>query len=133
MTGDQTSRLQSFVRSTLGCGCPEEVLRSIHLTRIEASIESDTLFTRLDVGGQLLVYVLEVVGDPQRAAAALPAFIASGMVERDSQGFNRLRVVLATDDPEGLQPTAERIFNDSAPRDDRIHLHLVETSELPFE
>jgi len=133
MTSDQSSRLESFVRSTLGCGCPEEVLRSIHLTHVETSIESDTLFTRLDVGGTLLVYVLEVVGDPLRAAAALPAFIASGIVERDGQGFNRLRVVLATDDPEGLLATAERIFSGSAPRDDRIHLHVVGISELPFD
>lgn len=133
MTDEQTSRLRSFVRSTLGCGCPDEVLRSIRVTTADASVDSDTLFTRLDVGGTLLIYVIEVVGDPQRGLAALSAFIASGLVERDAKGFNRLRVVVAADDPEDLRAMAERIFSESAPRDERTHLHVVESGALPFE
>jgi hypothetical protein len=54
-------------------------------------------------------------------------------VERDGAGFNRLRVVVAADDPATLRPTAERIFSESAPVDDRLHLHVVKVGELPFE
>jgi hypothetical protein len=133
VTTDRNSRLRSFVRSTLGCGCPDEVLRSIRVTTADASVDSDTLFTRLDVGSTLLVYVIEAVGDPQQAVAALPAFIASGLVERDAKGFNRLRVVLAADIPEDLREAAERTFNESAPCDGRVHLHVVGSGDLPFE
>ena len=129
---DRNSRLRSFVRSTLGCGCPDEVLRSIRVTAADASVDSDTLFTRLDVGSTLLVYVIEVVGDPQRAVASLPALIASGLVERDAKGFNRLRVVLATEIPEDLREEAERVFSESAPRDERVHLHVIGSCDLPF-
>lgn len=133
VTTDRNSRLRSFVRSTLGCGCPDEVLQSIRVTTADASVDSDTLFTRLDVGSTLLVYVIEAVGDPQQAVAALPAFIASGLVERDAKGFNRLRVVLAADIPEELREAAEQTFSESAPRDGRVHLHVVGSGDLPFE
>jgi hypothetical protein len=109
------------------------VLQSIRVTTADASVDSDTLFTRLDVGSTLLVYVIEAVGDPQQAVAALPAFIASGLVERDAKGFNRLRVVLAADIPEDLREAAERTFSESAPRDGRVHLHVVGSGDLPFE
>ncbi len=132
MTTDLDTRLRIFVRTTLGCGCPDEVLRSIRVTTSDASVDTDTLFTRLDVGSTLLVYVIEAVGDPQRTVAALPAFLASGLVERDAKGFNRLRVVLAADVPEDLIDAAERVFNESAPGDGRVHLHVVGSGDLPF-
>jgi len=130
MIEDQIYRLQNFVRTTLGCGCPEEYLRSIRCTRTGPGIDSP--LTRLDVGGRLLVYVLTVGDRPEPVFAALPAVIAAGLVERDTEGFNRLRVVVAAEDPEELRERAEREFAASAPLDDRIHLHVVATGDLPF-
>ena len=130
MNEDSIYRLQNFVRSTLGCGCDDEFLRSIRCTRTGPGIDSP--LTRLDVGGRLLIYVLTVDDDPRPAILALPAVIASGVVERDTEGFNRLRVVVATENPEELRERAEEVFAASAPMDDRIHLHVIEVSDLPF-
>ncbi len=133
MTIDQRSRLRSFIRATLGCGCPDEVLRRIDCTHTTPTHELDAGLSRIDVGGQLLVYVLHVTTNPHQVAAALPGVIAAGLVERDGGGFNRLRVVVAADDPAALRPIAERAFSESAPVDDRLHLHVVHVGELPFE
>ena len=133
MTSDQTSRLRTFIRSTLGCGCPDEVLQRIDCTHTSVNDEQDTRLSRIDVGGQLLVYVLHASGNPNQVAAALPAIVAAGLVERDGAGFNRLRIVVAADDPTALRPTAERAFSESAPVDDLLHLHVVRVGELPFE
>ena len=130
---DQTSRLHTFIRSTLGCGCPDEVLRSIDCSHTTVDCDQDTRLSRIDVGGQLLVYVLHVSGNPHQVAAALPGLIAAGLVERDGAGFNRLRVVVAADDPAALRPIVEQTFSESAPADDRLHLHVVQVGDLPFE
>jgi hypothetical protein len=133
VTIDQTSRLQTFIRSTLGCGCPDEVLRSIDCSHTALTHEQDSGLSRIDVGGQLLVYVLHASGKPHQIAATLPAIVASGLVERDGAGFNRLRIVVAADDPATFRPIVEQAFAQSAPADDRLHLHVVQVGDLPFE
>ncbi len=132
MTIDQTSRLQTFIRSTLGCGCPDEVLRSIDCSHTTVDCDQDTRLSRIDVGGQLLVYVLHASGNPHQVATTLPGLIAAGLAERDGAGFNRLRVVVATDDPAAFLPIVELAFAQSAPADDRLHLHVVKVGDLPF-
>lgn len=109
------------------------MLEWIEWTHTELTQEEDTRITRIDVGGQLLVYVLEVEGPDRRAEDALPAVIAAATVDRATSCFNRLRVVVAIDDPEEMQPRLERIFAGSAPADDRVHLHVVRTTDLPFD
>jgi len=133
VTTEQTSRLQNFIRSTLGCGCPDDVLEWIQCTHTELTQEEDTRITRIDVGGRLLVYVLEIEGPDRRAEEALPAVVAAAIVDRATSCFNRLRVVVAIDDLEEARPRLERIFNDSAPADDKVHLHVVRATDLPFD
>jgi hypothetical protein len=133
VTSEQTLRLRTFIRSTLGCGCPDDVLEWIQCTHTELTQEEDTRITRIDVGGQLLVYVLEINGPDRRAEEALPAVIAAATVDRATSCFNRLRVVVAIDNPEETRSRLERAFNGSAPADERVHLHVVRTTDLPFE
>ena len=125
-------RMQTFIRSTLGCGCPEEVLQWIECSRSESVPEHDLLLTRIDVGGRLLVYVLEGEEAPENAVRALPALLAAGVAERDRSGFNRLRLVVASDDPDAIAPLAQVVFSESAPEDDHVHLHIVSNHDLPF-
>lgn len=133
MTPD-LGRLQLFVRATLGCGCPDEVLQWIECSQQSQMNGDDELrLTRIDVGGRLLVYVIQAANHPAAAAAAVPTVIASGLVERSRGGFNRLRIVVADPDVEAARPLAEASFAASAPRDDRLHLHVVSADELPFD
>ncbi len=131
MTPD-LARMQHFIRSTLGCGCPEEVLQWIECSRSEPVPEHALRLTRIDVGGRLLVYVVEGEEAPETAVNALPALMAAGLAERRRAGFNRLRLVVASDDPDAIRPHAERVFAASAPRDENIHLHVLAVDELPF-
>jgi len=126
------ARMHDFIRSTLGCGCPDEVLEWIECSQSEVDEDNDLRLTRIDVGGRLLVYVIEAERDPSAAAAAVPTVVASGLVERETGGFNRLRVVVATQDPDAIRPHVETSFAASAPLDDRIHIHVVATDNLPF-
>jgi hypothetical protein len=133
VTNEQTTRLQTFIRSTLGCGCPDDVLEWIQCTHTELTQEEDVRITRIDVGGRLLVYVLEVDGADRRAEAALPAMIAAATVDRATGCFNRLRIVVAVEDPEEMGPRLERSFGGSAPLDEKVHLHVVRPTDLPFD
>jgi hypothetical protein len=133
VTNEETTRLRSFIRSTLGCGCPDDVLEWIQCTHTELAQEEDTRITRIDVGGQLLVYVLEIEGPDRRAEEALPAVISAAVVDRATSCFNRLRVVVAIDDPDEMRSNLERRFAGSAPADDKVHLHVVSTMDLPFD
>jgi len=85
------------------------------------------------VGGRLLVYVIKAGDDPRSAADALGAVVAAGTVERNRGGFNRLRVVIATENRDVFGPEMERSFEESAPLDDRVHLHVIEVGDLPFD
>ena len=125
-------RMQHFIRTTLGCGCPDDVLQWIECSRSEPIPEHDLMLTRIDVGGRLLVYVVEGDEAPEMIAGALPALMAAGLAERERSGFNRLRLVLASPEPEELTTVAERVFAESAPRDDKLHLHVVAADVLPF-
>ena len=133
MTNEETTRLRSFIRSTLGCGCPDDVLEWIQCTHTELAQEQDTRIARIDVGGQLLVYVLEIEGHDRRAEEALPAVISAAIVDRSTSCFNRLRIVVAVDDPEEMKARLEEVFVGSAPADDKVHLHVVRTTDLPFD
>jgi hypothetical protein len=133
VTTVQTARLQTFIRSTLGCGCPDEVLECIQFSRSDLAIQHEVRLTRIDVGGRLLVYVIEAGNDPRPAAEALRAVVAAGTVERNRAGFNRLRVVVATGDRDASGPEMERSFEDSAPLDDHVHLHVIAVGDLPFD
>lgn len=128
----QMELMQTFIRRTLGCGCPNEVLQWIECSRSESVPEHDLKLTRIDVGGRLLVYVIEGEERPENAVGALPAVLAAGVAERDRSGFNRLRLVVASDDPEAIAPLAQALFSDVAPHDERVHLHVVSIHDLPF-
>lgn len=124
--------MQHFIRTTLGCGCPEEVLQWIECSHSQPVPDHGLTLTRIDVGGRLLIYVVEGDEEPERTTGAIPALIAAGLAERERTGFNRLRLVLATRDVDEILEAANRTFAEFAPRDDRIHLHVVAVEDLPF-
>jgi hypothetical protein len=127
VTRDQD--LRSFIRCTLGCDCPDEVLRSIHCSTAHPASGCPPPATRLDVGGRLLVYVLRP--GSEHLATTVAAAIAAGVGERDRLGFNRFRLVIADDDPEPLRTAAEDAFAACPERDDKTHLHVEALEDLP--
>jgi len=124
MSAEPFAQLRRFVRDTLGCGCPDEVL---------AAIEADEVAGppmprwRLDVGGRLLVWVVD--GD-RAAAGVVAACLRAGVEERDRLGFNRYRLVVVGEDP-GVGRAARAAFDAGWVADGRVHLHLLPPDLVP--
>jgi hypothetical protein len=126
------SDIERFVRGTLGCGCPDEVFRSVTIDRQPASAGRPAL-TELRVGSRLLI---RIVAAPDHAAAAgwLERLAADGRGARDLHGYNRFRLVVVAPSqeaaPGGLDGLAAR-FAGATAGDDRTHLHLLAEDQLP--
>ena len=119
-----------FLRDVLGCGCPDEVLQSIAVERGRRVPGLDAEMARLDAGGRLLVYLVEV-SSTEAVDALVATALESGLADRDGHGFNRFRLVLATASPATIKPAARAAFDDCARPDDRVHLHVIAVEELP--
>ena len=120
--------VKSFIRDTLGCTCPEEVFERID-SRRQVALGGVILSRRIDVGHRLLVYLLEC-DDLDYLRARLSEIIGLGLAERDQGGFNRLRIVVATDNSEPMSAPARRVFESVRGRDERLHLHLVDKAAV---
>ncbi len=120
---DAPGAAERFVRGTLGCGCADEVFRRVTVDR-DLAVGHRRLAWRIDVGGRLLVYVLEA-GGPADLEGGLGELVRAGRAERDAGGFNRLRVVVAADDPAPLAAPAQALFGRSGAVDERVHLHVI--------
>jgi hypothetical protein len=125
VTSRASPALEHFIRSTLGCKCPDEVFRSVAFDRADGHI-------RLLIGNRLLIYVLETA--PGRAAATAVSRLAEqGLAERNAGNLNRFRLVVASTQPTQVLADAKARFADAAGDDDRAHLHVLATDQLPAE
>ena len=117
--------LEHFIRSTLGCKCPDEVFQSIAIDRTDGH-------TRLVIGSRLLIYVLETApGRP--AGKAVSRLTEQGLADRNAERLNRFRLVVASAQPTLILADAKASFADAAGADDRAHLHVLATDQLPAE
>ena len=123
--------IKRFVRQVLGCECPEEVFKHIESTSGLPLDSGIILRRRLNIGNRLLIYVV-MAENGTFVREALPELVKTGMAERDGKGFNRFRLVLASDDRKGIEDIAERTFNSLLLRDEKVHLHVVEKNALSF-
>ncbi len=122
------AKIKAFVQQTLGCGCPEEVFRHIEC---ESDISRDgvRILYRINIGNRLLVYVLPVDG-LDALGDLIPVIVNYGLRDRDSSGFNRLRLVLAAEDEEYIRSGAEDIFKNMQ-QDEKVHLHVIPKISIP--
>ncbi len=121
--------IKTFVRKTLGCGCPEEVFGHIDCRPGVALDEKTLLRNKLAIGGRLLIYIMEV-SSSDALGALIPFLVDKGSNERDSLGFNRARLVLVTDDIDQIKKAASHIF-EKTQKDEKIHLHLIHKHGIP--
>jgi hypothetical protein len=121
--------IEHFVRTTLGCKCPDEVFQSIVIERASTP-HAGLPHTRLVIGDRLLIYVVEA--QPAKAtAAAVSALATQGRADRDAKHLNRYRLVIASGHPTELLTEARTNFTSAAGHDRRAHLHIVATEQLP--
>jgi len=117
--------IKRFVQATLGCSCPEEAFDKIDC----ATDGSGPWSKRIDVGHRLLIYILDATDVPDLAASVASA-LQVGVAERNTEGFNRFRLVVASSNSAGIRATAEDAFVRSSTGDERAHLHLVALDDV---
>lgn len=122
----RAAELRRFVRETLGCGCPDEVLADIRVEPRPSAFAGLPVSVLLRVGGRLLVAVC----DTTAGAGDLARIVPAGRQLRDAEGFNRVRLVMVVAEPMATGVTADA-WADLAAGDERVHLHQLAPSALP--
>lgn len=126
--------VERFVRGTLGCACPEEVFRSVSISRAPAAAGLPAT-TEVLVGSRLLIRLVALPWEPA-APGWLERLATEGRATRDRHGYNRFRLVIAIPaDEQAWERTggfAAR-FARAAAGDDRAQLHLLAEDQLPAE
>ena len=119
--------VKRFVRSELGCSCPDEVFDNIHLIQNAAAFaNADKVY---DIGGRLLV-ALYLPEKWRAIEKQLGQLVDTGGKYRDHNGYNRLRFVVATDDYKSAEILHD-VFNSLSNVDTKMHLHVIEPESLP--
>ncbi|MBN2271112.1 MAG: hypothetical protein JXN61_10890 [Sedimentisphaerales bacterium] len=121
--------IEQFVRNTLGCTCPDEVFERIDCRAKFALPGGITLDYRINIGGRLLIFVLDI-DRFDSVASILPLLVSAGIEDRDNAGFNRFRLVLLAESPDRLSDNAFDLFN-SLPTDEKTHLHILAKKDFP--
>jgi hypothetical protein len=125
---ENPSGMRKFIRETLGCGCPEEVFDNLVLAE-ETIGDGEAAVRTLLVGNRLLVVMLSC-RDWNDLSGILPQLVGHYRQKRDEMGFNRVRLVVACDQPALLQPAASLCFAGLPGVDERMHLHLLTPADL---
>ena len=123
-------QITRFVREELGCGCPDEVFEQIERKQLSDIGGTDQSF-RLLIGERLLIYLLQPM-ETTLLGQSIETWIATGREDRDANGYNRFRlVVVMPDGTEAARITElEKLFVTFAADDEKLHLHLLEQSEI---
>jgi hypothetical protein len=125
VTQAASSDLKRFVRGTLGCKCTDNVFQSV-------AIDCHDDYTRVVIGNRLLIYVMEAAAEAP-TVQIIPRLVAKGLADRNSQRLNRLRLVVASAQPTLDLARTQAAFAAVAADDDRTHLHVISTDQLPAE
>lgn len=122
--------IKSFVTECLGCRCSDDVFEQIDDYGSAMIPGLAVAFRRLLIGRRLLIDILEC-DEPAALLAALPVLVEKGKAERDDHGYNRLRVVVATDQPVAIEHEAEALFSSLGDVDEKVHLDVLARCLIP--
>lgn len=120
-------KIKQFVQEALGCGCPEEVFRSIDCKRNVELGSGVILNSIITIGNRLLVYVL--YDNLDFVEKHLAFLVSAGKKERDSRGLNRFRLVIVMDGFTGNGDAIRRTFGELQEKDGNIHLHVISSND----
>lgn len=115
--------IKRFVRDTLGCGCPEEVFRSIDVREQVPLGGTIVLPFALVIGNRLLIYVIHA-DTPGVVRKNLEFLVQAGTQERDRKNLNRFRLVVVTDDS-ATGSVSRDLFHRLPGKDEKVHLHVI--------
>jgi hypothetical protein len=119
-------KIKLFVQETLGCGCPGEVFKNIDCLS-NVKIDHSALKNKINIGNRLLIYIVELKS--LEDLKQMPSLVEAGIKERDLE-FNRFRLVLVTENINRIKQAADALFKE-IDKDDRVHLHIIATKDIP--
>ena len=119
--------VMDFIRNTLGCGCPDEVFKKIEIGEIKAP-EGIVRLRRINIGNALLVYIVWPLHEDDYESGIRHTTVA-GRTERDSDGFNRFRLVVVASDSLSTD-SVSAVFALGAGKDEKMHLHFVDSERI---
>jgi hypothetical protein len=115
--------IEEFVRGVLGCGCPDRVFETIQVAQID-TLELGFSISRLDIGNTLLIYIARPASQ-EELRNAMAKVVSEGRRDRDINGFNRFRLVVASDLEEPEADSAAKKFAAEVGADEKMHLHFI--------
>ena len=128
---EEEQELVSFVREGLGCGCPDEVFSFIQIKKkpdVFRGLPIDYLVT---IGDRLLVGICLSETLNGGIGTDISKSLVAGKQLRDSAGFNRFRLVVASEVADSIAPSIQEQFAGLTGLDDKVHLHVVRPSVIP--
>ncbi len=128
---EQPALVKAFVQHTLGCGCPETVFTSM-LTEVFAPPDlPDVSIRRLLIGNRLLIYLLPADGERPLSAGRLADIAGYAQKERDTCGYNRVRLVVPSTRVAQDRVALARFFAERFGSDEKLHLHVLDRLHCP--
>jgi len=112
----------NFAMHVLGCGCDNSVFDSIEKEDHSILNCGVKLRKKIVIGRRLLIYIADA--NDIRPADVCPV-ISEGIHERDSMGYNRLRLAIVTPRVSELAASYLCEFGCMQGKDDRTHIHIV--------
>jgi len=116
-------KLKVFVKTTLGCGCPEKVFEKIDVSKLLTG-EDEKEITRVVVGDTLLIYVIR----PRLSdnfVDSIESIALAGKADRDTNSYNRFRLVVSGFEDDVQQEKVSELFSKSFNTDEKMHIHFV--------
>lgn len=130
-TAENEKMIEEFVRGPLGCNCPAKVFEQIEQIDSPAEFEDLASTNLVKIGGLLLLLTLKV-DDWQQLQSQLESIFKRGINLRDSIGYSRFRLVVATADAKHAEQSLKQQFDTFSELDEKIHLHVITPEELPY-
>ncbi|MGD8620049.1 MAG: hypothetical protein PVH54_12800 [Gammaproteobacteria bacterium] len=124
------SRVEGFVRDTLGCACPPAVFGEIRLETDPAAFPDIPGAHLLAIGGRLLVLLVDAAAMAV-TVSQVNTLLQRGRDLRDAMGFNRFRLVIVASREEQIRMIATFDQDSMVTKDGRLHLHAVAPAQLP--
>jgi len=122
--------IEHFIRNELGCQCPDAVFRHIGVEDCPKEFGNWPWGRLISVGDRLLILVLHC-DDPDVMHRVLGGLLQEGRRLRESRGFNRFRLVIATNCAGLMEPSLRKDFARIEGMDERLHLHVIAAEQVP--
>jgi len=111
-----------FTKNILGCGCDNNVFDSIDLKENFVLNCSIKLRKKIVIGKKLLIYIAD---EDEVKPEELGKVISEGIFERDSMGYNRLRLAIVFSNSKEISTEYLTVFGSLVDKDEKTHIHIV--------